>query len=210
MPSQLTTSLSATEIRWQMRARRRAVPPRQRRQAAQRVSERLWGLARTPQIQHIAVYLACDGELDTQPLIEHLWSMGKQLYLPVIQQREKKLLFAPLEPTSRLRKNRYNISEPVLSGPAYKLAQQLDLILLPLVAVDQTGTRLGMGGGYYDRTLAFCQHSQRRAKPRLIGLSYEFQAVSTLTRQSWDIPLQGLITEQGYYPLSRNQISTSS
>jgi len=73
----------------------------------------------------------------------------------------------------------------------------LDLILLPLVAFDKSGHRLGMGGGYYDRTLAFLAHRRLWRKPHLLGTAYQFQQLETLPTQPWDIPLDGIATEQG-------------
>jgi 5-formyltetrahydrofolate cyclo-ligase len=79
----------------------------------------------------------------------------------------------------------------------------LDVILMPLVAFDGQGNRLGMGAGYYDRTLAFLRHRRHWRKPRIIGLAYEFQRMPALPAEPWDVPLDGIITEAGFYKISR-------
>jgi 5-formyltetrahydrofolate cyclo-ligase len=70
---------------------------------------------------------------------------------------------------------------------------------MPLVAFDEQGNRLGMGGGFYDRTLAYLKYRQHRRKPVLAGLAHEIQKIGQLTTQSWDIPLDCIITENKLY-----------
>jgi 5-formyltetrahydrofolate cyclo-ligase len=149
--------------------------------------------------QHIACYLANDGEIDPSPIIEHAWHLGKQVYLPVLSPLRNSLYFSHFEAGSRLRLNRYNIPEPIASPSQWKRAAQLDLLLLPLVAFDTQGNRMGMGGGFYDRTLSYMQHRQHWKKPTLIGLAHEIQKVGQLKVQSWDIPLDQIVTERRRY-----------
>jgi 5-formyltetrahydrofolate cyclo-ligase len=78
-------------------------------------------------------------------------------------------------------------------------ARELDLILLPLVAFDESGQRLGMGGGFFDRSLAFLAWRQHWRKPHLIGLAYDFQKVAALPREPWDVPLDAVVTDQNVY-----------
>ncbi|MDR9825098.1 5-formyltetrahydrofolate cyclo-ligase [Vibrio sp. FNV 38] len=143
--------------------------------------------------QHIALYVATDGELDTQPLIESLWHAGKLVYLPVIHPFAKgHLLFLAYTPNSELCYNRYGIIEPRLKKNAIIPVSELDLIFTPLVAFDSAGQRLGMGGGYYDRTLAPFQSSKEG--PKAIGLAHDCQQVEQLAGESWDIPLKKIVT----------------
>ncbi len=100
-----------------------------------------------------------------------------------------------------MRRNRFNIPEPDIP-PAERLQpQQLHLVLAPLVAFDSTGTRLGMGGGFYDRSFAFLRDPDYRGwRPRLLGLGYEFQRMAVpLARRTWDVPLDAAATEEGLY-----------
>jgi 5-formyltetrahydrofolate cyclo-ligase len=149
--------------------------------------------------RHIACYLANDGEIDPDPIIEHAWFMGKHVYLPVLSPLKNSLYFAPYQSDSRLSINRFNIPEPVCRPSQWKSASELDLLLLPLVAFDPSGNRMGMGGGFYDRTLAYLKHRQFWKKPTLVGLAHEIQKVSQLEVRSWDIPLDLIMTEKRQY-----------
>ena len=75
----------------------------------------------------------------------------------------------------------------------------MDLLFLPLVAFDTHGNRMGMGGGFYDRSLAFLQQKNGLKKPVLAGLAHEIQKVEQLLTQNWDIPLDFVITEKQLY-----------
>lgn len=153
--------------------------------------------------QRIACYLANDGEIDPSPVIEHAWSMGKQVYLPILSplkaNLQNSLYFAPYDMDSKLRLNRFNIPEPECKPAQWTRAAQLDLLLLPLVAFDESGNRVGMGGGFYDRTLAYLKNRQHWKKPTLIGLAHELQKVAQLQTQHWDVPLDFVITEKRQY-----------
>lgn len=102
---------------------------------------------------------------------------------------------------TRLRPNRYGIGEPERGAASRIAAQHLDLVLVPLVAVDTHGTRLGTGAGFYDRCLQHLRVGRRWRRPKLIGLAYEFQRVDQLAARAWDVPLDALITEKGLYAL---------
>jgi 5-formyltetrahydrofolate cyclo-ligase len=75
----------------------------------------------------------------------------------------------------------------------------LDWIFVPVVAFDARGNRLGMGGGYYDASLAVLRHRQCWRRPRLVGLAHEFQRIDTLDVDNWDVPLHGILTDQRFY-----------
>ena len=149
--------------------------------------------------RHIACYLANDGEIDPDPVIEHAWLSGKNVYLPVLSPLKNSLYFAPYQRGQKLSLNRYNIPEPVCRPSKWIIARQLDLLLLPLVAFDLSGNRIGMGGGFYDRTLAYLKHRKHWKKPVLAGLAHEIQKTAQLEVQSWDIPLDMIITEKNLY-----------
>jgi 5-formyltetrahydrofolate cyclo-ligase len=100
----------------------------------------------------------------------------------------------------RLRPNRYGIAEPQLRTAPRIAARHLDLVLVPLVAVDARGTRLGTGAGFYDRYLHHLRAGRRWRRPKLIGLGYEFQRVERLAAGAWDVPLDALLTEKDLYP----------
>ncbi len=157
------------------------------------VSSRLYSNA-----HNIAVFLPNDNEPDLTPLIAHAWKMGKNCYLPVVGRRfESRLNFQLYNPNSIMLPNRYGILEPE-NNPATKLAKswRLDLLLMPLVAFDLNGNRIGMGGGYYDKTLAYRSFRTKWHKPPLMGVAYADQQVATIKAQKWDIALDSIATNK--------------
>ncbi|ATG58972.1 MULTISPECIES: 5-formyltetrahydrofolate cyclo-ligase [Pseudoalteromonas] len=154
---------------------------------------------KTAKNQHIAIYLSNDGELDTSLLIKELWNLNHVTYLPVIHPfNGATLLFQRYEKNSPMKANRYGIFEPKLNCSQICPLSELDYLLMPLVAFDNQGNRLGMGGGFYDRTLARL-HDENWQKPRLIGLAHECQKVDVLPIESWDVPLKTIITPNKNY-----------
>ncbi len=146
----------------------------------------------------IALFLANDGELDPGLLTQKLLNAGKTLYLPALKPYPwHALWFIRYHQNSHLIRNRFGINEPDIQFHPATPPWGLDLILLPLVAFDNKGNRLGMGGGFYDRTLSSFNTRHRMNRPQLIGLAHECQRVDQLKAQTWDIPLDGIITEQG-------------
>lgn len=142
--------------------------------------------------KHIALYLTNDGEISPHLLCEKMWALGHQVYLPVID--DQSLRFAHYTPQhldndNAWQENRFGIKEPIDESP--KSGVDMDLVFLPLVGFDDQGGRLGMGGGFYDRTFA---NKQNEAKPVLIGLAHDCQQVASLPMESWDIPLDMIIT----------------
>jgi 5-formyltetrahydrofolate cyclo-ligase len=145
----------------------------------------------------IACYLPSRGEVDTRLIIEYAWALNKTIYLPVLSPLgQNRLWFARHEPGQAMRLNRYGIIEPVYSRHDLIRPVQLDLVLAPLVGFDAQGNRLGMGGGYYDRTFSFLIQRRFWHRPWFIGLAYQFQQVQQLESQSWDVGLQAVATEE--------------
>jgi 5-formyltetrahydrofolate cyclo-ligase len=129
------------------------------------------------------------------PLLHRAHRQGKHIYLPVLQGRA--LQFVRFRPgLTSLRPNQFGIPEP-RALPATTIApSQLDLVLLPLVAFDSQGGRLGMGSGFYDRTFAFVQARRPRCRPLLIGLAHRLQQVAALPSEPWDVPIAGVATDK--------------
>lgn len=192
---------SLAQLRRQIRARRRDIPASERRQAAHHLARRVTSLRVFATAQQIAGFLAFDGEIDPTPLLERALEMGKTVYLPVLagSNPQAHLLFAPYHPGDTLKPNRLGIPEPQVIADRLLSPQRMDLVLTPLVAFDASGTRLGMGGGFYDRTFAFLQNPGHLRKPCLLGLAYELQKVDQLPRQPWDVPVDGIATEAALY-----------
>ncbi|MDY6955730.1 MAG: 5-formyltetrahydrofolate cyclo-ligase [Pseudomonadota bacterium] len=195
-PHLLENPASRASLRRQMRQKRRALPPRRRRQWSQRILKRLTSLPMWRAARCVALYQAADGEVDTSALIPMAIRQGKKVTLPRLHRHTPFWMdFIPYRPGIPLKRNRFGIAEPV--GRVLHPAARIDLVLMPLVGFDRRGHRLGMGSGYYDRRFAF---TRRRAglPPRLCGLAYGFQAVPALDSAPWDIPLRSVITEQGW------------
>lgn len=178
------------QLRQHIRKARRNLTALQQQQAAQRITQQALSFIEQHQAQHIALYLAVDGEIATQPLIEQLWQQGKNVYLPVLHPFCKgHLLFLRYLPDTLMKQNKYGIFEPHLNVQNVIPLEQLDVIFTPLVVFDKQGNRLGMGGGFYDRTLQHWQ--QKHFIP--IGLAHQCQQVDTLPVESWDMPLERIL-----------------
>ncbi|HDX8747010.1 TPA: 5-formyltetrahydrofolate cyclo-ligase [Klebsiella michiganensis] len=179
------------QIRQQIRQRRRALTPEQQTQFALQAADRMMAYPPVLLAQTVAVFLSFDGELDTRPLIDQLWRAGKRVYLPVLHPFSPgNLLFLHYHPSSDLVVNRLNIREPKLDVRDVLPLSQLDALVTPLVAFDAAGQRLGMGGGFYDRTLQ--NWRQHRLQP--VGYAHDCQQVDALPTEQWDIPLPAVIT----------------
>lgn len=149
--------------------------------------------------QRIAFYYPQGNEVDLLPLIEYAWASNKQVYLPVLGLRYTgQLWFVPYEADDELYLNRFGIPEPVHDRRHRRTKlRELDAILMPLVAFDKNGNRIGMGGGFYDRTLANLQVTNGWQRPKRIGIAYSLQQVDNINGEKWDIPLHAVATEQG-------------
>ncbi|MBT3197967.1 MAG: 5-formyltetrahydrofolate cyclo-ligase [Gammaproteobacteria bacterium] len=148
--------------------------------------------------RRIAGFIANDGEIDPQPLLNHALERGYHCFLPVLNQLHgNRLWFAPLRDDTPLASNRYGIPEPPLFPPQPTPAWSIDLVLTPLVAFDQLGGRIGMGGGFYDRTFNHPKRSLNRQRPFLLGLAHAFQQVDRVELNPWDVMLDGIATEEG-------------
>lgn len=193
------------QIRKTIRAQRQALDPDTQHQAAVAVAERIAASPLFQRSQHLACYLPSRGELDLTPLIEHAWQRNKHVYLPVLAEpNTKRLWFIEYRQYDRLYPNRFGIPEPVHAfKERLRKTIRLDVIYMPLVAFDQQGNRLGMGGGFYDRTLAFLRYRSVWHKPRLWGVAYEFQHQPQIAHNPWDVPLHTVVTDQNLYHVKR-------
>lgn len=177
-----------------MRSKRRQLTPQQQQQAALDMLRQWREKYLLQRDSHLGIYWPSDGEIDPLPLAEYAWSLGIQTYLPALHpQQARQLWFLPFTDRTVLAPNRFGIPEPQEQHSRPIEAQQLDQVLMPLVAFDRQGGRLGMGGGFYDTTFAF-KHLQPQ-RPQLLGLAHSVQEVASLTLAPWDVPLDGVITE---------------
>ncbi len=143
--------------------------------------------------KRILSYAPFDGEISPVALVERLTSAT--LYLPKINNyRNCSMQIFPASRTTT--KNRFGILEPQAIGSPLN-ANQVDIILLPLVGFDRHGNRLGMGAGYYDRALRALAH-QTSTRPILIGLAHHFQELGFIESEKWDVPLDAILTDREY------------
>jgi len=189
----ITTDRAA--LRRDLRQRRRAIPAADRIAAAEQLSSRLSALPFAPDRGPVAGYWAMDGEIAL-----HVWQLRLSkafVYcLPVLHD-DGRLRFAPWRPGEALVTNRHGIPEPDVAEASLLEPEAMALVVLPLVAFDAAGQRLGMGAGWYDRSFAF--RSGRQAPPYLVGAAFAVQQVDALAAESWDVPLDAICTERATF-----------
>jgi len=184
-------------LRASAKASRNQLSPETIAQASLAISDRLWRLPLMSRSCRIAAYYSIGGEVDCTFAIETAWDRGRKVYLPVLRGQE--LIFAPYFPDSDFLRNQHGIPEPISPKGLLFRPHEMDSVLAPLVAFDARGNRVGMGGGYYDRSFRFMRHRKQWTRPRLVGLAYEFQKVPQLKACSWDVPLHNAVTEKQTY-----------
>ena len=188
-------------IRKIIRDRRRGLSADQRIRAATGLLNQLLTISAFQEAKSIAMYLANDGEIDPVEVMKWCWKNDRRPYVPIIiPEKGTTLLFAELHEDTKFVENRFGIKEPITSPQMLVEASALDLVLMPLVAFDSHGSRVGMGGGYYDTTFEFIS-SRSASKPDLIGIAHEIQKVEVINAESWDIPLSQVVTDRGIYQL---------
>ncbi|MGB0448981.1 MAG: 5-formyltetrahydrofolate cyclo-ligase [Porticoccaceae bacterium] len=186
--------MNASEIRKTIRNKRRVLTSAQQQSAAENLAALISQQASFLRAKRIGLYLANDGEIDPSILMGIALNANKTCFLPIIHPLQfNRLYFGEYRNGDSLETNRFGIPEPKFNSTAIAPLWTLDLILLPLVAFDRSGNRIGMGGGFYDRTLAAVASQPRR--PTLIGLAHHCQEVESISQQSWDIPLDQIVTD---------------
>lgn len=160
--------------------------------ASKQICTRIRALEPYRKAKHIALYHAANGEVDLNAIWSSAPLQGKFCYFPALKE-DNSLLFLPATPATPFKKNKFGIDEPDVSHDLAVDINKLDLLFIPLVAFDLRCFRIGMGAGYYDRTL------QGITKPALFGVAYQFQRVDLLIPDPWDVPLDGVITNRAMY-----------
>lgn len=184
-----------SSIRAFMRHQRQQLTDQQQLQLARQLSQHLFQLPVLQRAHNIGVYIANDGEIDPIVFATKSLYRSKNCLLPSLHPlKEGQLWFGAYDGPKI--KNRFDIEEPDHKRNEMFAAKQLDVVLMPLVAFDDKGGRLGMGGGFYDRTFEFLLKNSMQ-KPKLIGLAHHFQQVEALPLEAWDVPLTAIVTDKG-------------
>ena len=157
---------------------------------------------------NIAAFFAFQNELKTDLLLQHLLGTQHTVFLPVVSETEMgKMSFHHFANTEQLKPNRWGILEPI--NEAEIAAEALDIVITPLVGFDSLGSRIGMGGGFYDRAFAFRNNSSKQ-KPVLIGWAHSCQQVHKIQREEWDVTLDAVITEKGLQVFNQENASLAA
>lgn len=195
--------MNKSELRKSLRQRRAAIGRTERRRAAAGLTRNALRHGLLARYQRIGIYLAHGAEISTLPLINRALTLKRACYLPMLSfGRGRMLWFNRLQAGQSWVANRYGIPENTTTQQVH--ARQLDLLFMPLVGFDDCGNRIGMGGGFYDTTLAYLQRRVAWRKPYLVGVAFECQRINgELPHDPWDVPLDAVLTERGLYRFRR-------
>ncbi|MFT5657709.1 MAG: 5-formyltetrahydrofolate cyclo-ligase [Gammaproteobacteria bacterium] len=193
---EIIMEFSADELRLRNRKLRAQLNSLELDQAAEQLFDTIRGLPEFINAQKIAAYSVVNGEISLKPVIDHALALGKQIYLPNLD--SKSLRFSPYFHDQKMRINRFKLPEPDVTDEEMLAPEALDLVLVPLVVFDAQRNRIGMGGGYYDRSFEF-RKLQGRDIPLLIGVAHELQKVEQLVPEDWDVRLDMVVSDVASY-----------
>lgn len=181
--------ISKSQLRQTLRKRRQDISPSDRLKFERTVYQHLLPLIKRG--RKIGVYMAFGGELDLSLWIKTAQKRGAILYIPFIHKNHKRLYFTQLQSTQKMIKHHLGMMQ--ISGHKIR-AERLHSVLMPLIGIDSQGFRLGQGGGFYDASLS---HFQTALRPKLIGIGFACQQCEHIPKDSWDVPLDAFISEDG-------------
>jgi 5-formyltetrahydrofolate cyclo-ligase len=183
------------ELREKARQARRALSIDERDHAAAALRDRLLALPIFAQAARIGGYSAVASEMSLAPTLDECLRRNQSIYLPHVEHSAPDMRFAHwCGQPKRLMTNRFGIPEPLVDVAELVPAERMDVILLPLLAFDDAGGRLGSGAGFYDRALAF--RRTQAPPPWLIGIGFACQEVAAIPMAEWDVPLDLVVTER--------------
>lgn len=190
---------TSSEVRHKIRNYLNNLSPVERNRCTRAAMESFLVTPEYRRSKKIALFYPVRHELDLMPLIETCWVDNKQVYLPCLLPKPfQKMCFLPYGPKTSMKNNRFGIPEPDLPVNKQINIRQLDIVITPLLAFGPQGQRLGMGGGYYDRTFAFLNRASHYQRPHLWSIALEAQAYD-LTARPWDVNIHGVATEKTVY-----------
>jgi 5-formyltetrahydrofolate cyclo-ligase len=183
---------SQSDIRTTCKFARAQLTPVERLRLSETIANKIIASDFFLDAQNVAIFIPMKTEVDIWPVIKCAWRLKKRVFAPIAQE-SMTLSFHEFVDENDLSTNKMGIGEPI--GGELVPPDELDLVLMPLVAFDIHQNRIGMGGGFYDRTFSFLQQLSRPSRPKLIGVAFECQRVERITPNPWDIRLLSVFTE---------------
>ncbi len=172
------------DVRRKLLKRRVSQNPEEKREKDGQIRERLSSLPEFAKAGSLLLYYPIKGEPDLTPLFYAIISEGRRLILPKVSGNDMRLI--TVEDPSQLRKGAYGIPEP--SSGQETEPSDVDLAVVPGIAFDRKGYRVGFGKGYYDRLL-------KKVSAPKVGVAYSFQVLESVPRDEWDEPVDVVVTE---------------
>jgi 5-formyltetrahydrofolate cyclo-ligase len=191
--SEESISARKADLRKQVRLRRRQIPISDRAGLNASINKQLPQVINSLSALSISAFWPFDGEPDLRRVIAELHEINIRIALPVVSNQCHEITMVRWHPEAQMLPNRYGIAEP--QNETSVAIETLDLMLIPLVAWDSQGRRLGMGAAYYDRILAPLRELKQ---PYLLGVAYCAQEVEEVPVDDLDIPLHGILNEHGW------------
>lgn len=164
----------------------------ERAAASHKISEIVFNSTWFRRSKTIACYLPFTGEVDTWSIIERALRMKKRIFAPIVE-KTFSMRFREIDATTTLQTNNVGLIEP--KSGTFAHPRTLDVVIAPVVAFDSQNHRVGMGGGYFDRTFSFLRHREMYFRPKLIGVAFDCQKVDEIPPNPWDIRLFSVVTE---------------
>ena len=160
------------------------------RKNSDKIADKLFGSGAISKAEVIMSYFSFNNEVNTHGIIEKLMIMNKKVALPICRPDKPDLDISFISSISELKPGGFGIMEPDPNKLCIVKPEQIDIVIVPGIAFDRLGNRIGHGKGYYDRLLSKLSHSQVK-----IGLCFDFQLFDELAYDSFDVPVDCVITE---------------
>lgn len=201
-PAPIPYTPDKADLRRQLRAIRKSVSEKTRRHAGQALVRHALRHRLLAANKRIGFYIPANGEIDILPLLNRAYAMGVECFLPIVPARGRlKMWFSRLEHQPHLphhwRLNRFGIPEYHAPLGLRMRGSGLQRVFMPMLGFDTRGYRIGMGGGYYDASLAFLSSRKAWRRPALVGVAFAVQQAELIPNDPWDVPLDGILTERG-------------
>lgn len=191
-------AIDVREIRKQIRRQRQQLTDPERQSRSRQACDRMIDHDSFMSAGKIGGFLAFDGEANPLDLMIEAVNRGQQVFVPIIVGKGKPLRFAPWTMTAKMKTNRFGIAEPDVPESDWIEPIDLDFVITPLVAFDESCHRIGVGGGFYDRSFSFRKNGAGKSVT-MIGFAFELQKMARIEPRPWDVPIDGVATESAFY-----------